>query len=92
MLVTNKLRLYLTSVLNTLIISILPRKLKVGHPHPSSDYPSFKDIDLLYSELEGTARYAGLLLDPVEGFGQGFFLTLWAKKYPLYADFGPKQP
>ena len=24
-------------------------------------------------ELEGTTRYAGLLLGPAEGFGQGFF-------------------
>ena len=34
--------------------------------------------------LEGTARYVGLLLAPVEGFGQGF-LALRAKKKAFYA-------
>ena len=40
-------------------------------------------------ELEDTARYAGLLLAPAEGFG---FLTLWAQKrsyYALLANFRP---
>ena len=32
------------------------------------------------SQLEGMARYAGLLLAPAEGFGQGFFFSLRAEK------------
>ena len=74
----------MTSVLNPIIISILPGKLEVGHPHPSSDYSSFQDIDLLYSELEGTARYAGIFLNPAEVF-------FWAKTDLYYADLGLKQ-
>ena len=30
--------------------------------------------------IEGTARYAGLVLAPAEGFGRGFFFALWSKK------------
>ena len=39
------------------------------------------------SGLEGTARYTGLLLNPVEGFSQGFFAP-WAQK-ELFMDFVP---
>ena len=35
-------------------------------------------------KLEGTARYAGLLLAPVEGFGRGFFCPS-SKKRAYYA-------
>ena len=40
------------------------------------------------SELEDTARYAGLLLAPAECFGQGFFGPL-GKKESLLCGFGP---
>ena len=38
-------------------------------------------------ELEDTARYAGLLLAPAEGFGlwPRLFFALWAKKRAFYA-------
>ena len=44
----------------------------------SSKKPFFKEsalwADSFYkSKLEGTARYAGLLLVPAEGLGRGFF-------------------
>ena len=38
-------------------------------------------------KLEDTARYAGQLLTPAEGFGQGFFCPS-GKKRALYAGFG----
>ena len=41
-----------------------------------------------YTLLEDTARYAGLLLAPAEGFGRGFFLAFWQKK-GLLCCFGP---
>ena len=37
--------------------------------------------------LEGTARYAGFLLAPAEGFGQGFYCPLSKKKKLVYAVF-----
>ena len=36
------------------------------------------------TKLEGTARYAGLLLAPAEGFGKGTSFALQAKKSFLY--------
>ena len=44
-------------------------------------------------KLEDTARYAGLLLAPAEGFGRGFFCPLGKKKaffmlfWPIYGNF-----
>ena len=44
-------------------------------------------------KLEDTARYAGLLLAPAEGFGRGFFLPFGQKKIflccfcPFFGDF-----
>ena len=38
--------------------------------------------------LEDTARYAGLLLAPAEGFGRGFFFPFVQKK-DVFKLFGP---
>ena len=41
------------------------------------------------NELEDTARYAGLLLAPAEGFGRGFFCPVGKKRayYAVLAHF-----
>ena len=57
-------------ITNTAAVILLPGQLQ------ASGY---------YRSLEGTARYAGLLLAPAEGFSQGFFAP-WAKK-ELFAQF-----
>ena len=44
--------------------------------------------DPLIRKLEDTARYAGLLLTLVEGFGRGFFCPAGQKKSFLFC-FGP---
>ena len=46
----------------------------------------------LLEKLEDTARYAEILLALAEGFGQGFFLALWAKKRALYAVLAHFRP
>ena len=46
---------------------------------------------LLLLILKGTARYAGLLLAPVEDFGRGFFCPS-AKKRAFYAVFAYFRP
>ena len=52
----------------------------------------FKIFEVLkYAILEDTARYAGLLLPPAGGFGQGFFWPL-AKKMAYYAVWGHFRP
>ena len=48
-------------------------------------------MQLLLS-LKDMASYAGLLLAPVEGFGQGLLFALWAKQttyYAVLANFRP---
>ena len=44
---------------------------------------------LLYSTLEGAARYAGLLLAPAEGFGRGHFLPFGQKIKFFFGLFWP---
>ena len=43
------------------------------------------------TKLEDTARYAGLLLTPAEGFGRGFFCPLGKKRafyaWPIFDNF-----
>ena len=56
--------------------------------------------NLLLNILEDTARYAGLLLAPVEGLGRGFFGNFWCPVVTLVtfssnlSDFerNPKKP
>ena len=44
---------------------------------------------ILINALEDTARYAGLLLAPAEGFGRGFFFPSGKKRayYAVLANF-----
>ena len=68
-------------------LSASPKESKLGHisilSNPTKCITSFKPQEFLkygksfkfpyYKKLEGRARYAGLILAPAEGFGQGFF-------------------
>ena len=75
-----------------------PPEKGASHQHWKFSFLKFEikrlcDIHLLVlTRLEDTARYAGLLLAPAEGFGRGIFPPLGKKKlimlfWPILGHF-----
>ena len=81
----------------SMVMSLITRAIKLitqewcvrNRTQMSYIRPNLFQTVLLYTKLEGTARYAGLLLAPVEGFGlRPRHLGLWLRHFgPLANSF-----